>query len=479
MSIFALVFLQRGDEMRLEGYVPTLKRLLKISYPIVLGQVSIVLMGITDNMMVGQTGSVALAAASIVNSTFFLLFTLGIGIVSVLAPLTATAKGADTTSIVKDYFHMGLVWALIAGGGFGIIFGVFAGGISWLEQPPEVNTLAIPYFRIIGSSALPLAIFMAAKGVSDGLGRTIQGFWITLIGLVVNILLNWTLIFGKFGFPAMGLNGAGWATLIARWLMAILILWQLVRPHGGISLPLFPFSLNRLVFIKIGRMGLGAGLQYFFETSAFVFAAYIIGWMGAEKLAAHQIAMGLASMTYMFSLGISIAGSIMVGEAKGSNNYPALVRAGRVCFAVTAVFTFFFASCFILLNNWLPLLYVNPAEHEVIMIASELLLICSIFQLSDGTQVVAQGLLRGLGDIKIPTIITLVVYVGIGLPWAYFLGYRSGWGVKGVWIGFAIGLSASAILQCWRYLSLVKQKSKYVATPQNNVLPTMAAPVSA
>ena len=279
---------------------------------------------------------------------------------------------------------------------------------------------------------------------------------IALLANLVNVFVNWVLIFGNLGFPALALDGAGWATFASRVFMALALMGYVMKNNRFKQYDVsFHFkSINRPVIKKILSLGLPSGIQYFFEVGAFSFAVVMVGWLGTKQQAAHQIAINLASISFMAVLGISVAGSIRVGNAVGMRDISETRRAGFTASLLGASVMLVSGLIFILFRNFLPTLYIN--DQEVISYASSLLIIASLFQLSDGTQAVGIGILRGLTDVKIPTAITFIAYWIVGLPVGYLLGFTFGLNVQGIWIGLLLGLTTSAILLTLRFNSRSK-----------------------
>ena len=274
---------------------------------------------------------------------------------------------------------------------------------------------------------------------------------ISILANIINAFANWVLIFGELGFPKLGLAGAAWATLASRTFMAIVIMFYVMRNDKFKQYDVtFHFrGLNIPVIKKILGLGLPSGFQYFFEVGAFSFAVIMIGWIGTNELAAHQIAINLASISFMGVLGISQAASIRVGNAMGEQSVSKIRKAGFTAIVLGAAIMSLAGLTFVLLNKFLPSLYID--DEAVISIASRLIIIAAIFQLSDGIQAVGIGVLRGLTDVKGPTIITFIAYWIISLPIAYLLAFNFNLGVDGVWIGLLIGLTVSAFLLTLRF----------------------------
>ena len=434
------------------------KKNILLAYPVMLSQLGHVLVGITDSVMVGSLGVEPLAAAALANVIFHLLMTFGIGVSFAITPLVAAADGENniekSAEVLKHCtvinFLISLVLALL----------VFAGskGLYLLSQPEEVLKLAIPYLGIITLSIIPLMLFQSARQFAEGLSQTRQAMYITIGSNVLNVLLNYILIFGKLGFPAMGLNGAGYATLLSRVLMA-LAMWLYLFQSGRYKpyhAAMKYIRLNMLMINKMLRIGLPAGFQFFFEVGAFGFSSIMIGWLGARSLAAHQIALNMASVSYMMATGLAAAATIRVGNHYGRKDYPTLRTVAFSIFIMVMAFMSLFAIVFILGRNIFPALYIS--DPEVISIASSLLVIAAFFQLSDGIQVVGLGALRGLADVKIPTFFIFIAYWIIGLPIGYVLGFRLGLGVEGIWYGLLTGLSVSAVLLFARFQAITKKK---------------------
>ena len=429
----------------------------KLAYPVIIGQLGIIMMGVVDSIMVGRIGPVPLAAASLGNSLIFLILIIGIGSSIVVSPLVAILVGGKRYSECGIYFRQSLLVNIVLSI---LMIGVIVIGVNfiyYLNQPPEVIELAIIYMSIVGFSAFPLMIFQTFKQFIEGLSVMKPAMVISLLANIINAFANWVLIFGKFGFPELGLAGAAWATFLSRVFMVVVIMIYVMRNEKFKQYDVtFRFrGLNFPIIKKILSLGLPSGFQYFFEVGAFSFAVIMIGWIGANELAAHQIAINLASISFMAVLGISQAASIRVGNAMGEQNIVNVRKAGFTGIILGASIMSLAGLTFILLNNFLPTLYIN--DEVVISIASRLIIIAALFQLSDGIQAVGIGVLRGLTDVKGPTIITFVAYWIISLPIAYVLAFKFNLGVEGVWIGLLIGLTASAFMLTLRFNYKSKQ----------------------
>jgi MATE family multidrug resistance protein len=415
------------------------------------------MMGVVDSLMVGVLGPVPLAAASLGNSLTILIFIVGIGVSFAVTPLVAISVGAKKFTECGIYFRQSLLvnvtFALIL-----MSVTIFCSElIIYFNQPVEVIGIAKSYTKILGLSAIPMMLFQTYKQFIEGLSIMKPAMIITILANIVNGFTNWILIFGNLGFPALGLDGAGWATFSSRLFMAsglmIYVMNKQFFKQYDVS---FHFkNINIPVIKKILSLGLPSGIQYFFEVGAFAFAVLMIGWLGTNQLAAHQIAINLASISFMVVLGLSTAGSIRVGNAVGEQNVKSVRQAGFTTILLAICFMAMSGLVFIVFRNLLPTLYID--NDAVISIASSLLVIAALFQLSDGIQAVGVGILRGLTDVKIPTAITFIAYWVVGLPTGYLLGFNLGYDVEGVWVGLLAGLTTSAVLLTLRFNIKSKQ----------------------
>lgn len=434
------------------------KATIAIALPVMISQLGQVSVGVADSMMVGRLGALPLASASLANSIFFVIMMFGLGISMGITPLVSMAEGKGKTKRISNLFGHGLWINLITAIALtGVVLGL-SSGIQLLGQPEDVVRLAIPYLLVITASLVPFMIFQTFKQFAEGLSQTKQAMYITIFCNGVNIFLNWILIWGKFGAPELGLMGAGWATLISRILMPILMGFYILRSRRydiySLSLKLKKLSLP--IVSRILNIGIPTGFQFIFEVSAFSAAAIMMGWIGVNALAGHQIALNLASISYMMATGLSTAGMIRVSNMVGRGNQKAVRESGMVVFVLILGFMFVAAMIFVVFRMFLPTLYID--DPEVIATAASLLIVAALFQLSDGVQVAALGVLRGLEDVKIPTLVTLVAYWVLGLPLGYFFAFQLEMGEIGIWYGLLIGLSITAVLLFYRFHILSKNK---------------------
>ncbi len=422
-----------------------------LAYPVIIGQLGVIMMGVVDSVMVGELGASPLAAASVANSLFILIFILGIGVSFAVTPLVAIAVGAGKFNDCGILFRQSLI--VNAALSIILVLLIFAASeiIQKLNQPPAVVALAKSYLRILGISIIPAMIFQTYKQFIEGLSIMRPAMVVTLLANIINVFVNWVFIYGNLGAPALGLDGAGLATLVSRIFLASALMFYVMRKSFFKQYDVsFRFkSINIPVIKKILSLGLPSGMQYFFEVGAFTFAVIMVGWLGTAQLAAHQIAINLASVSFMAAMGISAAGSIRVGNAVGMRSISETRKAGYSALLLSASFMGVCGILFVLLRNFLPTLYID--DSEVISFASTILIVAALFQISDGIQAVGIGILRGLTDVKAPTVITFFSYWILALPLGYFLGFVQKLEVLGVWIGLLIGLSSSAVLLTLRF----------------------------
>jgi MATE family multidrug resistance protein len=428
-----------------------------LAYPVMLSQLGHVMLGVTDSLMVGHVGATSLAAVSLSNVIFNVLLLFGIGVSYAITPLVASAHGEGNNKLIVNIVRHGLVINIVVAV---VLIGLVTLGkdlLHHIHQPEDVVELAIPYLGIITASILPVLIFQTFRQFSEGLTHT-RVAMIVMIGTnVINIILNYLMIYGHGGFPAMGLNGAGWATLTSRIFMAAFIILY-IRYDRKFSLFTGIFRLgqySRSLFNKMLHIGIPAGMQFIFEVLAFDASAVMMGWLGTHALAAHQIAINLATISYMTTSGLAAAATIRVGYFLGQQDYNNLRTAAYSLLGMALVIMTLWGLLFVVGHNFLPEFYVsNP---EVLAIASPLLIIAALFQLSDGAQVVCVGALRGLQDVKIPSLLIFVAYWIIGLPLGYLLSSVLGYGAVGIWAGLLIGLTVTAVAMFFRFRYLTRK----------------------
>lgn len=461
--------------MQLSIYTKEFKYNWKLAAPVMLGMLGHTFVSFVDNIMVGQIGTAELAAVSLGNSFMFIAMSLGIGFSTAITPLIAEADSEQNFIKGKSSFKHGLFLCTLLGVLLFLLVFFAKPLMYFMKQPEEVVLLAIPYLNLVAFSLIPLIIFQGFKQFSDGLSMTKHPMYATILANIVNIVLNYVLIFGKFGFPQLGIVGAAYGTLISRFIM-VGYLWYLLKnkeKSKGFVTNIKFFVLDKLMLKKIINLGAPSAMQMFFEVAIFTAAIWLSGLLGKNPQAANQIALNLSSMTFMVAMGLSVASMIRVGNQKGLQKIFELRRIAFSLFLMGILFACVFALTFLLLHNVLPKIYVDFDDvenfidnKEVVQIASNLLLAAAIFQISDSIQVIVLGALRGLQDVKIPTIITFISYWLIGFPVSWFLGKEDAYGSFGIWLGLLAGLSTAAILLYIRFNYLTNKliKTKALVT---------------
>ena len=440
-------------------YKSEAKNTLKLAFPIILGELAQMSLHLIDTAMVGVVGYKQLAAASLVLNVINIPFILGIGITIAVAQMVSMAHGRFDKQLVSHYFYNGFwlcaVSAVIISG-----FLIFSKNILYhLGQDADVVRLAMPFLNIMSISIIPMVLFMALKQFADGLQYTKTAMALSLSAIPINIFLNWLMIYGNWGVPRMELEGAGYATLITRTLIFIalgivILRHRIFKKYMAVSRNQWRFRKGTL--IQLLKIGVPSSLQIAMEAGAFAISGILVGTISAKAQAAHQIALACASFTFMVTLGLSQAGSIRVSNAYGMKNWPKISTIGKSTLVLSVIWGVICCVFFILLNKHLPLLF--NSEPEVVQIAASLLVLAALFQISDAIQATSAGLLRGIKDVNVPTGFIAIAYWVLGIPIAYALAFWYNMKANGIWLGFIIGLSFSAVFLTFRFLKSVKMR---------------------
>jgi multidrug resistance protein, MATE family len=424
------------------------------------------LIGIVDNIMVGKLGAAELAAVSLGNSFIFIAISLGIGFSTAITPIVAQADAEGDSSKIRAAFHHGLFLCAILGITlFGLV--VLAKPLMYfMGQPEEVIVLAKPYIDWVAFSLIPVVVYQGYKQFADGLSMTKYSMYAIIMANVVHVLLNYLLIYGIWIFPKMGIVGAALGTVISR-LMMVVFMHLILSSNKKLAAYFQNFSFQQIkkaMLQKIINIGLPSALQMFFEVALFTAAIWLSGSLGKNSQAANQIALSLASATFMFAMGLSVTAMIRVSNQKGLKDYRKLVVVARSIFLLAIIIEIVFALFFVLFHQYLPHLFLNMENNtlildneEVITIAAKLLLVAAVFQISDGIQVVVLGALRGLQDVKVPMYITFAAYWVVGFPISYYLGKHTDLKATGIWIGLLAGLTVAAVFLYIRFNYLTKK----------------------
>jgi MATE family multidrug resistance protein len=447
---------------RLLGYKPELKQISKLAYPIILGQLGWVLMGVADTIMVGKLGKDALAGVNQANNIFFLLSGLTFGVLFAVSTLVSIKVGEGRAKEGFLTYSAGLLIAFVL---FVVQWGLnttLIYNFEILGQSREVNEIAPRFLKIVNWSVLPMLIFLTCRQFSDGLGHTRISMVITILGLVLNVILNWILISGNLGFPALGIEGAAYATLIARIVMAICGLYYIryakfMQQYVPKKLPSFREILPETKVIW--KMGIPIALQTFAEWACFAFSGIMVGWYGSVQLAAHAVALNAASVTYMVASGFAIAGSILVGNGFGEHNKLKIRRVANATFILLGAYEVLNALIFIVFNKQIASLY--GVTSDVMPLILPLFFLAALFQISDGIQAGAMSILRGIKDVVSASAIAVISYWFVSLPLSYYFGEIWHKEVYGIWMGFTIGLFVASILGVLRFYRKIKKLEFY------------------
>ncbi|WP_396137426.1 MATE family efflux transporter [Flavobacterium sp.] len=452
--------------MSFSNYTKEFSYNFKLAYPIILGMLGHTLIGIVDNIMVGKLGATELAAVSLGNSFIFIAMSLGIGFSTAITPLIAEADSEKDEKKIRSTFHHGLLLCTILGVALFIIIVLAKPIMLLMHQPIEVVEMAYPYIDWVAFSLIPVIIYQGYKQFADGLSKTKYSMYAIFMANVVHIFFNYVLIYGIWIFPKLGILGAALGTVISR-IMMVVFMHYILKYDKNIKKYFKDFSFKEIkksVLKKIVNLGTPSAMQMLFEVSLFTAAIWISGSIGKTSQAANQIALTLATITFMFAMGLSVTAMIRISNQKGLNDYIKLVVVAKSIFLLAIIIEIVFALFFIIFHNYLPPLFldlenINQAldNKEVIKIAAQLLLVAAVFQISDGIQVVVLGALRGLQDVKVPMYITFVAYWVIGFPISFYLGLYTELKATGIWIGLLAGLTVAAIFLYIRFNYLTKK----------------------
>ena len=447
-------------------YTREFKYNIKLAYPVMIGMLGHTFVQFVDNIMVGQLGTAELAAISLGNSFVFIGMSIGIGFSQAITPLIAEADGAKKDKDISGIFEHSFLICIILGLVLFLLVFLNRNLLYSMNQPIEVVELASPYLFWVSFSLISIVTFQSFRQFADGLSFTRAAMYSTLVGNVINIILNFVLIFGFWIFPKLGVEGAAIGTLISRLCMLTFIIFYL-KLHKKLSkyiIRFFPTKVEIERVKKILYLGLPSALHSFFEVAFFISAVWMSGFIGKNSQAANQIALNLSSMTYMVALGVGVAAMIRVGNQRGMMNFKKLREVAISTLLLIIIIDIFFCLVFLIFNDLLPLLYLDPSDpskindvNEVLSIASKLLIVAGVFQLFDGIQAVVLGALRGMQDVNKPAIIIFFSYGILGFPISYFLGFHTSLAMVGIWIGLLSGLFFSSLFLFLRFNYLSKR----------------------
>lgn len=451
---------QKIELMDVKSYIPFYKRNLKVAIPVMLSQAGQVLVSQVDNMMVGKVGTVELAAAAFANSVFILGMVFAMGFTFGLTPLVghvwAQKNKKDTAAFLHNSLQLNILLSLV----LAAVMWALSYFFDQMGQTAEVASMSVSYYRILVISFLPFIVFFTFKQFAEGMADTKHAMMITLISNVINIFFNYLFIFGNWGLPAMGLDGAGYATLIARSFMPLMFLYLFMKKdhfkeYFQMALKMRPNWEKIRELIKIGWP---IATQIILEVAAFAISGVMMGWLGVIPLAAHQIALGLASVTFMVVTGIGSGTTIRVSHQYSTKDYFSMKKASYASIHMVLLFMSITAILFAVFRHQLPWLYTT--DEAVISLAAQLLIMAAIFQVFDGLQVVLLSILRGVSDVRVAMIYALIAYIFVNIPISYVLAFTFEMGPIGIWIGFVFGIGLASVLFYYRIHKMFKRLVK-------------------
>jgi MATE family, multidrug efflux pump len=443
--------------------------MLRLAGPVILAEIGWMSMGIVDTIMVGPLGPAAIGAAGMSNSLFFAVAVFGMGVMLGLDALVAKSYGARRLDDCVRWLQHGVLVALVVAPTIMLIFyGALTTSAHW-GLHPTVRAQAQPYMAILGLGAPPLLLYATFRRYLQGIHAVRPVMAALVTANLVNAFGNWVLIWGHAGLPALGITGSAWATVGARVYMAVFLGVAIAREHRkrGATRTRVLFTFDAARVRRLLALGLPAASQVTLEVGVFAAVSALAGTLDPVSLGAHQIALNIAALAFMVPLGLSSAAAVRVGHAVGAGDRRRAVVAGWTAFAVGAAITGVVGLSFIIAP--LPMLRAFTSDPELLSIGIRLLSIAAVFQLFDGTQAVATGVLRGIGDTRTPMIMNVIGHWVFGLPAGWVLCFWSGWGVAGLWVGLSIGLIFVAVVLtvAWHW------KSRNLVLP---VTPASVAP---
>lgn len=445
------------DLTRTSTFRDHLRGTFKLAAPLALAQVVQMAMGFVDVVMIGRLGPEAMAAGVVATSLFFTLMLVCMGVVMAVSPMVAHAVGAGNPTEVGRSVRQGLWLAALLAVPLMAVLGQAESLLVLAGQDPETAALAGAYVSAALWGTLPSLLYTALRGFAEGIGRPRPILFVTLLAAGLNGFGNWVLMYGNLGAPALGLVGTGWSSALVMWalfggLLAVTRVHPVFRRY-----PVFdeirrpdPRAIGRLF-----RLGWPIGVTFGLEGGLFLAATLLVGWVGTDALAAHQIALNAASITFMIPLGVAMATTVRVGQAAGAGDAVGAERAGWAGVAIGTAAMALPALLFWLRPDWVVWVYTGSAGGgeagaDVARQAAALLGVAAVFQLFDGIQVTAGGALRGLKETRVPMVVGALAYWGVGMTAAWSLGIVGGWGGRGVWWGLTLGLAAAAVgLTVW------------------------------
>ena len=421
-----------------------MRELFTLALPVVVVQVGLMTMGVVDSIMVGHISAAALAGVALGNVYFFAAVVFGMGALLAIDPVVSQAVGAHDDRAVGRAVQRGVLLALVLSLPASLLAGTVGPVLAAMGQPADVVPIAAGYVIREIPGIFPFYAFTVFRQTLQALGRMRPIVTVIVLANLANVFLNWVLIYGRVGFPELGVNGSAWATTIARWLMLVGIVALAWGSLGRYLRALLPESLSPAPLGRMLALGAPIGVHMQLEFGVFGVVGLLMGRLGTESVAAHQVALNLASLTFMVPLGVSAAATVLVGRAVGRGDEPGVRRAARASLTVGTAFMACTAVLFLFAPGLLAGLYSRDAA--VLGLAAALIPLAGVFQVFDGIQAVSSGILRGLADTRTPMLIGLLGFWVVGLPISLWLGFRTSLGAVGLWWGLVAGLAAVALL---------------------------------
>ena len=445
----------------LQKYIPDYVRLLRLAMPLVLTQAGQTTILLIDNAMVGHFGTAELAAVAFANNVYIVVMLLGLGVFMGITPLVGHARGAENDRQVAATMKNGIALSVVLIPVITLVSWASAWIMPYLGQADEVVHLAIPYYQTLVIAIIPFLLFALLKQIGEGLGNTFVAMIATVVCILLKVALNYILIFGHFGFPELGLMGAGYAMIISRAAMPLLLIagFMYLKPVRHYFALMRTVQATTQEIIRILRIGLPIAVQMILEVSSFAFSAVMMGWMGSLPLASHEIAIGLGGFTFMIATGVSMAATIQVSFQLGHRDFKSIERTSYSAVHLVLVYMGLCGLGFLLFRTRLP--YIFTTDARVIAQAAALLAIAALFQLFDGLQVICLGILRGFADVKVPMFIAVLSYIVVGLPVSYLCAFSWQLGPEGIWYGFLAGLFVAGTLLALRTRRKIRQVKEF------------------
>lgn len=433
------------------------KKTLRLSIPVIIAQAGQITVGMIDNIMIGKLGTTPFAAASFTNTLFNLVLIFGLGYSFALTPLVGKSWGEEDHKTIGSWIKNGLMANAFMGVILVLVLLIMYFMIPFMGQPESVLQPSKDYLMILTISVFPMMVFYGYKQFAEGVGDTKTAMKIMLWANIINTIGNYIFMYGKLGAPVMGLQGAGVGTLISRIFMAVAFIVLFYKKE---QYELFVKLYNQSSFcwkrfMKVVKLGIPLGGQTVMEACAFGLCAIMMGWVGEIGMAAHQIAITLSTLGFMIYQGLGAGTTIRVSHYKGQNDKEGIVRATKTAIMIMIIYSTFSVLLYWGARNILPLMFTQ--DPTVIQLAAQMLIVCGLFQLVDGIQIVIAGTLRGLADARIPAVITFISYFVLSIPFSYMSAFVWGYGAVGIWFGFPLGLFVCACLFQLRYKILIKR----------------------